>query len=633
MNTFTNNSAILGSGGGVYASQAGLNGNDTFVGNIAGDEGGGISIFAGTINGQSNFTGNRAVNNAGGLSISISGTSELFGINLFENNSALYGGAVFVAIAAIHSISWNSIFKSNTASFGGGAVFASRLSRSTISRNETVFISNSANFGGAVMSFGEVNITGSSVLFNNTALLNGGAITTADSNLVFGGEVEVSANSALSGGGMYSASSTLYILPNTTVYFQSNLAMQQGGAIFVEDPLFIYCSNRVLQDRNSPQTIGVNECFFQPTSEPIHRGETFAEAIQNISLAFENNTAEEGGNALFGGIVDNCVYLVTDAVSGIQRRAPSNVIFDAISNFQGEMDSVSRVSSSAYRICPCLNGKIDCSKTTYDLEAYPGETLSLPLTAVGQQNGAASSVIIAYLNAPTTASFGEREDVQAVTARCSLLPYTLLSRSSSETFLLYSEAPCGTLGVPLKVNVTLLPCPTGFQLSQTSSSCVCADRLQKYTQSCNIADREIERDGDFWIGVEYTNGSEALLLSPHCPFDYCKSAPIRFSLNRSDVQCNYNRTGILCGSCASELSLTLGTSRCSNCSNDFLALLIPFALAGIGLVLLLFLCKLTVAIGTINGVIFWSEFISLLPCWPNQHSHRLCSVGKPGSRD
>ena len=169
---------------------------------------------------------------------------------------------MFVAIAAIHSISWNSIFKSNTASFGGGAVFASRLSRSTISGNETVFISNSANFGGAVMSFGEVNITGSSVLFNNTALLNGGAITTADSNLVFGGEVEVSANSALSDGGVYSASSTLYILPNTTVYFQNNLAMQQGGAIFVEDPLFIYCSNMVLQDRNSHKQLVLMNAFF-----------------------------------------------------------------------------------------------------------------------------------------------------------------------------------------------------------------------------------------------------------------------------------------------------------------------------------------------------------------------------------
>ena len=45
VNTFTNNSAILGSGGGVYASQAGLNGNNTFAGNFAGDKVGGISII------------------------------------------------------------------------------------------------------------------------------------------------------------------------------------------------------------------------------------------------------------------------------------------------------------------------------------------------------------------------------------------------------------------------------------------------------------------------------------------------------------------------------------------------------------------------------------------------------------
>ena len=59
------------------------------------------------------------------------------------------------------------------------------------------------------------------------------------------------------------------------------------------------------------------------------------------------------------------------------------------------------------------------------------------------------------------------------------------------------------------------------------------------------------------------------------------------------------------------LSNVLGSSRCIKCSGAYLSLLIPFALAGITLVAFLLLCKLTVTVGSINGLIFYANIIAV----------------------
>ena len=54
----------------------------------------------------------------------------------------------------------------------------------------------------------------------------------------------------------------------------------------------------------------------------------------------------------------------------------------------------------------------------------------------------------------------------------------------------------------------------------------------------------------------------------------------------------------------------LGTSHCRQCTNNYhLALLVPFAVMGVALVFLLFVCKLTVATGTLSGLVFYANII------------------------
>ncbi len=82
-------------------------------------------------------------------------------------------------------------------------------------------------------------------------------------------------------------------------------------------------------------------------------------------------------------------------------------------------------------------------------------------------------------------------------------------------------------------------------------------------------------------------------------------------MNDTDRQCQHNRAGLLCGGCMDGHSLGFGSSRCLKCStNSFVSLILAFAMAGIVLVVFLLTCKLTVAMGTINGLVFYANLIA-----------------------
>ena len=89
------------------------------------------------------------------------------------------------------------------------------------------------------------------------------------------------------------------------------------------------------------------------------------------------------------------------------------------------------------------------------------------------------------------------------------------------------------------------------------------------------------------------------------------SHKVVITLNNTDIQCAYNRSGLLCGHCKEGYSLVLGTSHCKQCTNSYLALLIPFAVMGVALVFLLLVCKLTVATGTLSGLVFYANIVGV----------------------
>ena len=132
------------------------------------------------------------------------------------------------------------------------------------------------------------------------------------------------------------------------------------------------------------------------------------------------------------------------------------------------------------------------------------------------------------------------------------------------------------------------------------------------TVQCDIESQSITRAGSVWVGVD---GNETLAASQYCPLNYCKDESIQVTLKDSsttgpDSQCNYRHSGALCGGCQPGLSLALGSEQCLHCANAYISLVLPFALAGLVLVLFIKVLNFTVYQGTINGFIFYANIIN-----------------------
>ena len=260
------------------------------------------------------------------------------------------------------------------------------------------------------------------------------------------------------------------------------------------------------------------------------------------------------------------------------------------------------------------NNQPHCGKPTQNITAYPGETFSIQAATIGQRNGTVPGTLFSALVTPLMiARLGVFEDPQ-VLENCTKLNYTVYSNAPDNFLEIYKAGSCSSLDgyneklrIPIHLN---LPCPPAFNLPGEPYHCICEERLQKYTNRCNINGQTILRDGDFWVGYDNSTNSQGLILHPHCPFDYCKAKPINFTLNDIDLQCKANRTGLLCGACAPGLSLGLGGSKCLDCSNAYLSLIFPFAVMGVVFVLFFLVFNIfTVKFGAISGLIFYASIV------------------------
>ena len=609
-NNFTGNSAERGSSGGAIYAEANtslsFSGTTTFIRNLA-EVGGAIVTVENvivTFNGTNNFTSNSA--QYGGAIFASSNTSLCFsGASTFSNNTAKYGygGAIYAFFYSTLAFNGINNFINNSAYYYGGAIHAGTNSSLNF-KGTSDFSNNSAyrNDGGAINAYSSVvlTFTGTSSFSHNSAI-KGGAISayynstpTFDGNISFTNNGhntnEIDTNGNSHGGAIHLAFiSVIFLMPNTTVYWEKNHA-SLGGAFYVfeANPL-IYC-------KHIAAVIPREKCFFQLPGQNLSHD-------LNIQLVFKNNSADDAGNVLYGGAIDNCKLTGPDTHN-------SNEVFDILFQYEDD-NTTSSISSDPFHVCICENSQPNCSKSSEDLSIYPGETFQISVVTVGQRDGIVPAAVRSHTDKGRLAS---SQYIQQTTKMCTTLNYTVFSQEDV-SLELYPDGPCSTFGntlvLQLKINQT---CPPGFDINQEENSCICDQALQKYTNHCNITNGlgQITREFDdtFWFG--YDEQIHALTVHPHCPFDYCVDDTVVFPLNSTDIQCAYNRSGLLCGACNSAgYSLVLGSSHCKQCTNSCLSLLIPFAMMGVALVFLLLVCKLTVATGTISGLVFYANIVGV----------------------
>ena len=657
-----------GVGGSIFSinSEITLAGNVEFRGNTAKNYGGTVTLnyTSFTIVGNpywtcsdSNsshpilFVNNSAINKGGALYL-IHSSLILYGRILLANNHAnFYGGALYVKTSLVYlNISTQSkkgcscqedhiSFVNNSAESQGGAIFLTESSTmqvceltslliqnnattsggTTITLNKSSMwmcgsvslVKNNARIGGAIhteasnISIGvncsNTHVQSTTIVFRqNAAIYSGGSISSIDSRLYFMGSAQFDGNTASYGGAMvFDGTSNLILMPNLTIHFIKNGANEKGGVFYYN--------------------LSVSSCYsFRQYYNLNPR--CFVSFEDNISTSFINNSASKKGLLLYSGKLNNCYRysgkstILEGCTMKIGQSYCSDLhllfVNELTLNYTNSTETLFFEDAEYVKFCP-LN-----SSSHKNVSVYPGEKFNVSLFAMGTFNLSVSTRIL-HKMFPTDGKIELRRAYlpSKVNSSCTNVSYYLLLTENAYPptvhIKLYHQNPCDSLVDGVNLSIEIKRCPLGFELSPEHQKCTCDKWLQKFgITECNIDDLSIERKkNSFWVS-KLANDSGLILHDGRCPFDFCNDNFVNVYLSNLSAQCDFNRNGTLCGQCRDQYSLALGTLHCLRCVGcSYVALVIPFALAGIALVMVILLLHLTVDLGTLNGLIFYANIV------------------------
>ena len=486
----------------------------------------------------------------------------------FTNNSGIKGGALQVENSN-HVEIRNLSFSFNKAVLGGAIYSVNSVIHSTILYS----FSNSAKNGGyAYFSNTHVYNHYDDYYSHNEVSNHGGAIyAERGSYISFQTNTTISNNIAYKNGGAIYLDNSLIYADSKPLILSNNVAKEKGGAIFAPDT---NCEN--------------TECFMRNDDK---------------GYIFMNNTAPQGP-VLYGGLLDRCYF--DDNWGG--RKLGIDVL-KSISKYKHTPEAI---TSDPIRICLCTeNHELDCKTRNLTVsDKYTGQIINFLGTVVDQDNNPKASYIRADYN-ETTAGLGKEEGRRETGTNCSKLSYHIFTRNHSATLVLRPEGVCASsIFSSIAVYIEVKSCPRGFE--QNENQCECDKRLSYHFKGivCDInADTITTKESTTWLRYD----ENYLKVQANCPLDYCKATSDNISLENPDEKCANYRSGVTCGSCQDNYSIGLGGSKCLQCtSNSPLIWLIPvFAVAGVALVALLLVCNMSLSHGTLNGLIFYANVVSI----------------------
>lgn len=592
--------------------------------------------ITGIISGSTEF-----FNNTGSIflyssHLSITGHAKLVNTSSSMKRKPFQEGGVLTAFQSYIFLTGVCQFLYNFAENGG----ALHATGSKLYMNGYTIISNNTserNGGGVYLYQSELNCVGdnSSVEFlGNTAGVKGGAMyavssslrvsySSVDSHYLDSPLINFTENKANYGGGIFlEVTSKVYILTlaegkRLFLLFLMNRATYYGGAIYVADETI---SGVCASDSYETYTSST-ECFLQS----LNLQGKMTDSQTNMDIKFTKNIAYTSGNALYGGLLDRCTLSPFNQIYSLPRE--NLTVHSGLKYFElySNIKQIS-ISSGPVRVCFCRGSYPDCN---YELPAVivsKGEQFYVKLTAVDQLGFSKSKVSILSSLLSGLGRLGENQSNQTTVEGCTDLKFEIFSPNPSEVLKMYAVGPCKDEKLSQKLlSVRFSPClcPIGFKkkvTEKTNCMCECDSLLERYTTKCDSKSKTILRKGNPWISYfrSTDNFTSGYLVYLHCPFGYCfpSGSNIHINLSKddgSDVQCLSNRSGLLCGSCKQGFSLSLGTTRCIVCQSYWPALFVlqlaAAFIAGIALVVLLLCLNITVAVGTLNGIIFYANIL------------------------
>jgi predicted outer membrane repeat protein len=402
--------------------------------------------------------------------------------------------------------------------------------------------------------------------------------------------VDLTGNHGLLGGGLKLIESKFLFTLGSKLTIINNTAELYGGGIYSQvGTICFYCLYHFEGDYWSQNDLKV------------------------ISLS--GNSAERGGDAVFGGCLSNCLVKINETYNEI------NGCGDA-SKFWTFASSENAMSQSAFvederHLEFCSNETFQgayCNRSR-SISVYRGQKFSIPLIVSDDCYTPSVEMIEAKV---TKGSEGmsplqfEHASVQQARKYCHTFEYTLVGgldlRAATISFKIWRQSRLSIGDVIL--SVYLKDCPVEYTIDTVSGKCKCNDVLMSHKIECHL--HKLVIPAKHWVG-ELHDRSGSMAVQKDC--QYCSSKHTVANVTEdSQMLCIHGRTGVMCDACITNYSLQLGGYKCADCSNSTLRgalLIVVFAVVGICLVLLLLGLNLTVSTGMINGLIFYSNMVYL----------------------
>lgn len=435
-------------------------------------------------------------------------------------------------------------------------------------------------------------------------------LLTNDSAIVF------KRNVAHRGGGIFLTgnSPTLSFSPGSRAEFVENSAVIEGGAIYTD---MFSTPPEILQPVN------LNQCFFAASGyiDTENPDGDFGLFSSNVTISFANNTAPLGG-VVYGSSLEMCAWAgVVPPLEGLSFYEALQSQYPSTFDFSNAPTGLTQFSTlPAYLDVTLLLSDEDEEKSNDDddddekpinpiITIFPGQMISIGIEVFDAYGNVIPAVV-------TSSVVGGRD----VSARSILGSSGFWHTSVYESNLRVTGSYEGVLNISIITEtsslsswflVNLTACPTGFSTHMRERRCICDEALLSlpnvrcYEDIVSLGALE-----NTWIGVDNFNSSS--LVVHRCILNYCKAFGFNNTIHppHFDSQCDFNRSGLLCGNCAPGLSHVFGTNDCKECSNYWLFLIPAFALAGAILFAVVALLGVTIDKGVSNVFVLFSSLIS-----------------------
>ena len=373
-------------------------------------------------------------------------------------------------------------------------------------------------------------------------------------------------------------------ISNNTVYNIAKQVHTYEGATRPVCPIQFYSKERNYDYR--PREINVNVYM-------LHNVHTISKGLTGSDLTFSN-----------------CTWLTGSVFRLIDAKPVYKMIFQ-IEHIVVKRDSNRTIPLS---VCPCSKFYNSCYSAVLN-SIYPGQTLHVGFVVRKEnlrQPNSATTLVVANTPADDCSITDSYQLSQThFNHGCNNYSYTIWPSYKN---IAECKLFVGLMGMPEMFFVEIKPCPRGFTLQPEIKQCDCDPALNNVyfsVTSCDLDQQTIVRPANSWISSDKFNNSYTYVISPHCPFYYCVPYSSNLLLTTPDMQCQFKRSGTLCGHCLEGFSTVFGSSQCRQCSSFYLFIIVPIAIAGVLMVIALFVFNITVISGSFNTYIFYVNMISI----------------------